>query len=66
MPKEQIMPYTVTAQGSAPNSGTYRGEFSTKDKAMVKARSLRRAGILVKVMDPNGFYVQIADDVSDA
>ena len=57
------MPYTVTAQGSISNSGTYRGEFSTKDKAFAKARTLRRAGILVRVMDPNGFYVEI-DDVS--
>jgi hypothetical protein len=60
------MPYTVTAQGSISNSGTYRGEFSTKDKAFAKARTLRRAGILVKVMDPNGFYVEIDDASPDA
>ena len=60
------MPYTVTAQGSVSNSGTYRGEFSTKDKAFAKARTLRRAGILVRVMDPNGFYVEIDETSPDA
>jgi hypothetical protein len=60
------MPYTVTAQGSAPNSGTYRGEFSTRDKALVKARALRRTGSLVRVMDPNGFYLAIDDEIPGA
>jgi hypothetical protein len=59
------MPYTVTAQRSTPNSGTYRGEFSTKDKAFAKARTLQRAGILVRVTDPNGFYVEIDDAAPD-
>jgi len=65
-PRNQIMPYTVTAQGSAPNSGTYRGEFSTRDKALAKARTLQRTGILVRVMDPNGFYLPVEDQFPHA
>ena len=60
------MPYTVTAQGDSQDSGTYRGQFSTREKAIAKARTLRRTGSLVRVMDPNGFYVLLDDETPHA
>jgi hypothetical protein len=55
------MPFIVTAEGDTANSGTYRGEFSTRAKAIAKALLLRKDGSLVRVMDTNGFYIAIDD-----